>query len=257
MTGLAIRNVSVAYGRHRVIEDVSLPTLERGTLTALVGPNGAGKSTLLRAIAGLERMDGHVALDDQDLSTLNATDRARRMTYMPQQLPPGIALGVLEGVVAALRVSDNAGTTDLLAEAHAALVRVGIAHLADRPLDKLSGGQRQLVALAQLIARRPQVLLLDEPTSALDLHYQLRVMDCVRELTQAHGLVAVIVLHDISMAARHSDQLVVLRNGGVVDQGPPRQILTPGLLADVYGVEARVECCSKGHVQVLVDRPIA
>jgi iron complex transport system ATP-binding protein len=226
-------------------------------VTALVGPNGAGKSTLLRAIAGLEHARGSVRLDDLDIGSLNAAHRARRMTYMPQQLPPGIALRTMESVVAALRVSEHALGGDLLAEAHAALAQVGIAHLADCPLDRLSGGQRQLVALAQLVARRPQVLLLDEPTSALDLRYQLKVMDCVRALVEQHDLVALVVLHDISLAARHADRLVFLQDGALVGSGAPRDILTPELLAEVYGVDARVEDCSRGFVQVLVDRPLA
>ena len=114
-----------------------------------------------------------------------------------------------------------------------------------------------MVALAQLMARNPQVLLLDEPTSALDLHYQLRVMGAVRERVQAHRLLAVAVLHDINLAASHADWLVVLREGRVVACGAPGDVLQPGLLAEVYGVEARVEVCSQGRLQVLVDRALA
>lgn len=169
---------------------------------------------------------------------------------MPQQLPPGIALGVLESVIAALRVTDEA---DVLRLAFEALERIGIEHLAEQSLDTLSGGQRQLVSLAQLIARKPQVLLLDEPTSALDLHYQLRVMDCVRDLVHEHQLLAVAVLHDINLAATCSDIMVVLRDGEVYASGTPDVILTPSLLGEVYGVEARVEQCSRGRLMVLVE----
>ncbi|HDS1735378.1 ABC transporter ATP-binding protein [Pseudomonas sp. BP8] len=247
---LLINDLSVAYGPRTIITGLSLPALPGGSLVALVGPNGAGKSTLLRAIAGLERMKGSLQLDGQDVTRLGLAERSRRLAYMPQQLPPGIALGVLESIVAALRLS---GGDNLLEVAYQALRQLGIEHLAEQPLNSLSGGQRQLVALTQLLARNPQVLLLDEPTSALDLHYQLRVMDAVRERVVAHRLLAVAVLHDINLAASHADWLVVLSQGRVVASGAPAQVLTAGLLAEVYGVEARVERCSRGRLQVLVD----
>lgn len=250
---LRAENISVAYGRRQVLHGLSLPELQAGGLVALVGPNGAGKSTLLRALAGLERMQGSLTLDGQDLTRIGSGERARTLAYMPQQLPPGIALGVLESVLAALRVSEEG---EVLARAFDALARIGIEDLAEHSLDGLSGGQRQLVSLAQLIARRPLVLLLDEPTSALDLHYQLRVMDCVRDLVREHRLLAVAVLHDINLAASCADQLVVMRAGLIHASGTPDEVLTPQLLAEVYGVEARVERCSRGRLQVLVDRAL-
>ncbi|MEE1922952.1 ABC transporter ATP-binding protein [Pseudomonas sp. 148P] len=250
---LLINEVSVSYGARCILQGVSLPALPAGSLVALVGPNGAGKSTLLRALAGLERMSGALGLDGVDVTRLGFVERSRRLAYMPQQLPPGIALGVLESIVAALRIS---AVDDLLGTAFMALRRLGIEHLAEQSLDSLSGGQRQLVALAQLLARDPQVLLLDEPTSALDLHYQLRVMDAVRERVVSRRLLAVAVLHDINLAASHADWLVVLHQGRVMASGAPETVLTPGLLAEVYGVQARVERCSQGRLQVLVDRAI-
>lgn len=250
---LRAENISVAYGRRQVLHGLSLPELQAGGLVALVGPNGAGKSTLLRALAGLERMHGSLTLGGQDLTRISSGERARTLAYMPQQLPPGIALGVLESVLAALRVSEEG---EVLARAFDALARIGIENLAEHSLDGLSGGQRQLVSLAQLIARRPQVLLLDEPTSALDLHYQLRVMDCVRDLVREHQLLAVAVLHDINLAASCADQLVVMQAGRIRASGTPDEVLTPQLLAEVYGVEARVERCSRGRLQVLVDRAL-
>ncbi|MBI6941571.1 ABC transporter ATP-binding protein [Pseudomonas putida] len=251
---LSINDITVAYGPRQILHGVSLPELPAGSLVALVGPNGAGKSTLLRALAGLERMKGTVSLDGQDVTRLGFAERSRRLAYMPQQLPPGLALGVMESIVAALRVS---GSDDLLGHAYQALRQLGVEGLAERTLDSLSGGQRQLVALAQLLARNPQVLLLDEPTSALDLHYQLRVMDAVRERVVMHRLLAVAVLHDINLAASQADWLVVLREGRVVACGAPEQVLRPQLLAEVYGVQARVERCSQGRLQVLVDRALA
>ncbi|WP_312931381.1 ABC transporter ATP-binding protein [Pseudomonas sp.] len=250
---LSINALCVAYGSRTVIHNLSLPPLPSGSLVALVGPNGAGKSTLLRALAGLEPMKGALTLEGVDVTRLGFAERARRLSYMPQQLPPGIALGVLESIIVGLRVS---GADNPPAIAFEALRQLGIEHLAERGLDALSGGQKQLVALAQLLARNPQVLLLDEPTSALDLHYQLRVMDAVRQRVQDQRLLAIAVLHDINLAASHADTLVMLNQGRVVACGTPQAVLQPALLAEVYGVEARVERCSRDRLQVLVDRAV-
>lgn len=252
--GLLIEHGQVKYGRKVVIADASLPPLRPGTLTALIGPNGAGKSTLLRGLAGLEPMTGAVTLHGQPLAPMSVAQRARLVTYMPQHLPPGLGLSVIESVMAALRVAGSGG--DYLEQTYGALQRIGIAPLADQMLNALSGGQRQLVSLAQLIARRPRVMLLDEPTSALDLSYQLRVMECVRQMVCQHQLIAVIVLHDISLAARFADHIAVLREGAVVGFGAPEQVLTAQLFAEVYGVRARVERCSQQTLQVLVDSPV-
>ncbi|MGY2378588.1 ABC transporter ATP-binding protein [Pseudomonas sp. SDO524_S393] len=258
--GLSVHNAHVSYGRRQIVQDLSLPALPHGSLTALIGPNGAGKSTLLRAIAGLEKMQGVVRLGDLDLSAMSVAERARRVTYMPQNLPPGLSLSVMESVIAALRVATVEGvplsSEACLREGFEALQRIGIAHLADQLLSTLSGGQRQLVSLAQLIARRPQVMLLDEPTSALDLNYQLKVMECVRGLVREHNLIAVVVLHDINLAARFADQIAVLRQGRLYASGAADEVLDPGLFAQVYGVQVRIERCSQQSLQVLVDGPV-
>ena len=258
--GLSVHNATIRYGRRQIVHDLSLPTLPPGSLTALIGPNGAGKSTLLRAVAGLEKMQGVVRLGDLDLSAMSVAERARRVTYMPQNLPPGLSLSVMESVIAALRVAHVEGIPlsgdACLREAFDALQRIGITHLADQLLSTLSGGQRQLVSLAQLIARRPKVMLLDEPTSALDLNYQLKVMDCVRSLVREHNLIAVVVLHDINLAARFADHIAVLRQGRLYASGAADDVLNPLLFAEVYRVQARIERCSQQSLQVLVDSAV-
>ncbi len=252
--GLVVNNAQVTYGRRVVIRDASLPELQPGTLTALIGPNGAGKSTLLRGLAGLENIKGSVSVQGRQLGAMSVSERARLITYMPQHLPPGLGLSVIESVMAALRVGGVGG--DYLEQGFSALQRIGIAHLADHMLNALSGGQRQLVSLAQLIARCPSVMLLDEPTSALDLSYQLRVMECVRDMVRQYQLIAVIVMHDISLAARYADNIAVLREGQVMNFGTAHDVLTPKLFADVYGVKVRVERCSQQTLQILVDCPL-
>jgi iron complex transport system ATP-binding protein len=251
---LSIRGLSARYRRTPILHDISLPDLQPGQLVALVGPNGAGKSTLLRTLAGLTEATGSIHLGTQDLLSSSRRERAHHLGFMPQTLPDGIALSVLETLLGALHAGRGGSGRDGVEKAHAVLVRLGIAHLAMRPLEQLSGGQRQMVSLAQAVIRDPTLLLLDEPTSALDLRYQNDVMSLVRQLAD-DGRIVVVVLHDLGLAARWADQLVVLNAGRIHAEGAPAQTLTPALLAEVYRIEARVESCSRGRIQVIVDGP--
>lgn len=256
---LVLTAASAGYGRRPVIRDLSLAPLEAGTLTALVGPNAAGKSTLLKALAGLLPLSGSLRLGPLDLTALPREERAAHLGFMPQALPPGVALTVIETVIGALRAAPLRAPLDgPAARARAArmLDRLGITHLALEPLDRLSGGQRQLASLAQAVVREPRVLLLDEPTSALDLRHQAVVMGFLKQLA-GEGRVVVAVLHDLTLAARYADQVLVLDQGALAAQGPPADAITSDLLARVYGVSGRVEACSRGTVQVVVDGPLS
>lgn len=252
MSGLSINAVSVRYGRRPVIDALDLPAFHPGEVTVLAGPNAAGKSTLLRAIAQLARYQGRIALDGTDLSQVTAAERARLIGFMPQSLPSGSSLIVLESVIAALRAAGEGPAEAADATAMAVLDRLGIGALALDPLDQLSGGQRQMVSLAQAIVRDPRLLLLDEPTSALDLARQVRLLSELRRLA-AEGRVVIVVLHDLALAAQWADRIVILQNGALHSAGAPADVLTAPMLADVYGVDARVERCSKGRIVVLVE----
>lgn len=252
MSGLCIENVSLHYGARPVLRGLTLPELRAGQVTVLAGPNAAGKSTLLRAIAQLAPYRGRITLDGEDLARMPLRRRARLIGVMPQALPSGSSLIVLESVIAALRAGSDgfAGHPD--ARAMAVLDRLGIADLAMEPLDQLSGGQRQMVSLAQAIVRDPRVLLLDEPTSALDLARQVRLLRELRTLA-SEGRIVVAVLHDLALAAQWADRIHLLHRGDLHAHGQPASVLTPDLLAQVYGVRARVERCSQGRITVLID----
>lgn len=247
---LAISALGTGYGHHRVVDGLCLAPIQPGTVVSLLGPNAAGKTTLLRAIAGLQPAEGSIRLGTRELLSMALADRARIVTYMPQSLPQRVALSVLEGVIGAMRASPAGG--EVVPDAMIAdraldvIERVGIAHLAMAELNHLSGGQRQLASLAQALVRQPRVLLLDEPISALDLHYQLRVMKLVRALARERGMIVVMVLHDLSIAARWSDRVVLLANGRLVADGPPAEAITAAVLADVYKVAARVDADANG-----------
>ena len=251
---LEVRGLRAGYGTRKVIDALDLPAIAPGEVYSLVGPNAAGKSTLLRALAGLQPASGSVRLDGHELIGLPLAEHARRVTYMPQTLPQGVALRVLESVIGALRTaSADDARASIEQRAIGVLERVGILPLALEGLDHLSGGQRQLVSLAQAIAREPRVLLLDEPISALDLRHQLRVMRIVHDLARERGMIVLMVLHDLEIAARWSDGIVMLSRGAVAASGTPSDAITAQALADVYGVHARIERCSAGSLQVMVD----
>ncbi len=255
--GLCIARLSAGYPRRRVIEDLTLDPFPAGDVTALVGPNAAGKSTLLLALAGLVRTTGSVRLDELELLDMAVAERADLITFVPQALPQGVALSALESVMASLKAAAGSGRSvqgrSLRERAYAALERLSIGGIAMEQLNRLSGGQRQLVSLAQAVVRDPRVLLLDEPTSALDLRHQTHVMGLVRELA-SEGRVIVVVLHDLNLAARWADRIVVLSNGTAAAQGDPEAAITADMLNRVYGVEASVERSSRGHLQVSVER---
>lgn len=257
MNDLSISGLDAGYGGQPIISGFSLPPLTAGEVVSVVGPNGAGKSTLLRSLAGLIPAHGSIRLDEAELTRLSLADRAKRVTYMPQTLPQGVALTVLETVVASIRATPLRGAvyTDAQAaeRAYEVLQRINAEALAGQRLDRLSGGQKQLAGLAQALAREPRLLLLDEPTSALDLHYQLRVLDLAREAAAERGMTVMIVLHDLQAAARVSDRIAVMAKGKLVAFGTPDEAITPDILAEVYRVSARVQRCDRGALQVMID----
>ncbi|MFD2183339.1 ABC transporter ATP-binding protein [Rhodoplanes azumiensis] len=251
---LTIERLTAGYPRRPVLRDLSLPPLSAGGVTALTGPNAAGKSTLLKALAGLVKAEGRVLYGDVDLLRLPLAARADLVGFMPQALPQGVALSVLESVVAAFEAArpDALADADATRRAVATLDRLGIADLALDGLDQLSGGQRQLVSLAQALVREPRLLLLDEPTSALDLRHQVTVMEAARSLA-AEGRTVVVVLHDLNLAARWAERVVVLDHGRVAANGTPAQALTAETLAAVWGVAARIAPDPGGIPHVVVE----
>lgn len=257
---LVIEKLSAGYPRRPVIRELSLPQIEGGQVVAFVGPNAAGKSTLLLALAGLLPASGTVRFGDIDLLKLATAHRARIVTYMPQSLPQGVALTVVESVIAAFKASAVADERLVAGssarKAIAALDRIGIAELALEGLDRLSGGQRQLVGLAQALVREPRLLLLDEPTSALDLRHQISVMATLRQLA-SEGRTVIVVLHDLNLAARWADFVVVLNNGRISAAAAPATALTRDVIADVYGVEARVEIDPNGRPGIFIEGALA
>lgn len=222
-------NLRASYGRRQALDDVSLMALP-GEVLAVVGPNGSGKSTLLRVIAGVHPCGGTVSFE-------GGPRPSRGIGFMPQDTSSRAALTVFETVLLGrlgrlgyrLTAEDIAATRDVLE-------RLELTALIQRTLGELSGGQRQMVFLAQALAGDPKVLLLDEPISALDVRNQLEVLEIVRSQTKALGLTTLVVLHDLAAAARHSDRIALMSAGKLVASGKPADVLTEDLLAHVFGV---------------------
>lgn len=253
VSGLALTHFSAGYPRRQVIRDLTVQRLQRGKITALLGPNGSGKSTLMRAMAGLGPSAGELSLDGENLLALPFARRAEKVVYLPQTLPAGVHLRVLESIIVAQRAAGGAHSPENQAQVMSLLRQLGIEHLALSYLDRLSGGQKQLVGLAQSLIRQPVLLLLDEPLSALDLNYQFHVMDLVREETQRRNIITLVVVHDINIALRHADHVLMLKEGQLLGDGAPAEVITPQALAAVYGVRGRIEPCSQGVMQVIID----
>ena len=240
---LRARNIHVRLGGSPVLHGVDLD-VRAGQVHGLIGPNGAGKSTLLRTLARLIRPDqGSVCSAAGDIAALSARERARSVGFLPQDTGVDQDFTVRDvvwmGRFAHLRRWHAPTSADARAVARA-LHRTGTAHLAARSARTLSGGQRQLVLIAKQLAQAPTVQLLDEPVSALDVAYQLRVLELIRSLA-SDGVAVVTVLHDLDLAARCCDTLTVLHRGHVYATGEPTQVLTAGLMAQVYGVRAVID----------------
>ena len=252
---LGAENVSVGYGADPVVRDLTLDVPD-GLVTTIVGPNGCGKSTLLRTMARLLRPTrGRVRLDGRAIEDVGTREVSRRLALLPQSplAPDGLLVRDLVGrgrhphqrwfrqwspsdedvVERALRVTD---TWDLR----------------DRAIDRLSGGQRQRAWIAMTLAQDTDLVLLDEPTTFLDLAHQVEVLDLVTRLNRERGRTIAMVLHDLNLAARYSDLLVVMKDGAVVTQGPPGEVITAELLGDVFGLRADVLADPRTGLPVVV-----
>ncbi|MEW6771670.1 MAG: ABC transporter ATP-binding protein [Bacillota bacterium] len=239
---LQVKGVSFAYGSVPILENIAFK-VRAGEALGIVGPNGSGKSTLLRCLARvLKPRVGTVFLDGKDLAALRGREIGRYLGYVP---PPGTGHAfpctVLETVLHGRRPHLTWGVSPRdLAVVTGALGYLGLTDLAERQLDELSSGQRQKVLIARALAQEPEVFLLDEPTATLDIRYQLEVMARVREFAAQDGRVVVAVLHDLNLASRFTDRLLLLHSGRIFAAGAPRAVLTPENIRAVYGVEAVV-----------------
>ena len=239
MVSLAAEGVGVTLGGRAVVRDVTV-ALAPGMLVGVLGPNGAGKSTLARALLGLVPHAGAVTIDNAPRDALTRAERARHLAYLPQgqvlhwplSVRRLVELGRLPHLAPFSRLSDADR-----AAIDRAMTRADVAALAERDATTLSGGERARVMLARALAVEAGALIVDEPLASLDPAHQIEGMELLRAEADAGALV-VAVLHDLTLAARFCDRVLVLAGGTLVADGAPRDVLTPALLAEVYGITA-------------------
>ncbi|KKF39679.1 corrinoid ABC transporter ATPase, partial [Halorubrum saccharovorum] len=239
---IEVSDLSVSFGDVPVVSGVDF-RVERGSLTGLVGPNGAGKTTVLRAIKGTLSPDaGEVQLDGDPTDSLSAREAGRRVASVPQETSLAFDFRVRQivemGRTPHLGRFDGHGPDDERA-VREAIEAAGVARFADRAITEVSGGERQRVLLARALAQETPSLLLDEPTASLDVNHAVRTLELVRDLVD-DGRAALAAIHDLDMAARYCDRIVLLANGGVRAVGPPAEVLTADALRDAFDAEAFV-----------------
>ena len=240
---LVVRDLAFSYASTPVLEDVSLEAVG-GEILGIVGPNGSGKSTLLKCINQvLGPRAGVVLLDGSDLSTLTRREIARHVGVVPQDAGVGFPFTVMDLVLMGrtphLGPLDIEGPGDLEA-AERAMRATGVEQLADRLVTEISGGERQRVIIARTLCQETEVLLLDEPTLHLDINHQLEVLELIRALADERDLVVLMATHDLSLASRYCDRILLLDAGRIGAAGTSREVLTPENLRRVYGIEAHI-----------------
>lgn len=240
---LEARQLSLGYGDRRIITDLDLD-IPPGKITAIIGANACGKSTLLRSLSRLlTPQSGQVLLDSRAVHAIPAKELARTLGLLPQSpiAPEGITVVDLvgrgrnphQGLFSRWSMGDDE------AVAHA-LSATNTLHLAEREVDELSGGQRQRVWIAMALAQQTDILLLDEPTTYLDVSHQVDILDLLTELNLTEGTTIVMVLHDLNLAARYSENLVAIKDGAVWSSGEPASVFTEDMISEVFGMRAQV-----------------
>ena len=254
---LSAHHVSYSYRPHSraAVDSVSLD-VRPGAFVGILGPNGCGKTTLLKLLSGVVAADsGSVTFKGQPLAAMPRRAAARHIAVVPQETHPAFDYTALEMVL--MGRHPHLGTFEIegprdLAIAHDAMAATGTAPLAGRAYMTLSGGEKQRVIIASALAQQPEVLLLDEPTASLDLGYQLEIAALLARLNRDRGVTMVMATHDLNLAASTCDTLVLMRDGGVVAQGPTRDVLTADAVERLYGVDADVQFHARaGHVTVV------
>jgi iron complex transport system ATP-binding protein len=254
---LEVKNLTFGYKSTPVLNDICMEA--RPMVTAVIGPNAAGKSTLLKCISGIlkpaksnKKSTGSILLDGRDMNAYSCDDFLRVVSYLPQDTPSNSVLTVFEAVLLGRMNSLGWKVSDKdIKLTMDAMEKLGIEGLAKFAMSELSGGQKQMVSIAQSIVRKPEVLLMDEPTNSLDLQHQLELFELIKTITGESGMTTIVALHDLNLAARYAGNVVLLNKGRIEATGKPASVITEEMIRDVYCVNARVTTDDEGIPQVI------
>ena len=253
---LKVNNIEFAYNSTPVLENISME-LDRSEVLGIVGPNGTGKSTLIRCIDRiLKPQQGTILLDEHDITNMKQMDIARKMGYVPQSttrvFPASVIDTVLMGRRPHLGWKSSEEDMDKVLEI---LELLGIMEFAMKDFNEISGGQQQKVLIARALAQEADILLLDEPTSNLDIRHQLEVMEIMKNVVKKKGISAVMAIHDLNLASRYTDRILMMNEGRIFATGDPASVLTIENIKHAYGVEVLVK--SDGERPYIIPlRPI-
>jgi iron complex transport system ATP-binding protein len=243
MVKLEIQKICLGYGQRAVVKDLSFE-LHRGELLGLVGPNGCGKTSIIKSLSRvMANSSGRILLDGKDLSAISRNELARLIGVVPQnpQLPDTFT--VFEVVVlgrnphVGLFSGESTRDIDIVRQA---MEKTGITHLAKRRIGELSGGEKQRVTIARVLAQEPQIILLDEPTANLDIAQQLEILDMIAEMCRENNLAGLIAIHDLNVAAQYCTRIIMLKNGQIYAEGSPCEVITAENVRKVFGAETTI-----------------
>ena len=254
---LSIQGLFFSYKKINALEDVAIE-LDKGEILSIVGPNGAGKTTLLKCIVRIVKPDkGTILIDGKDASQMKRLELARHVGYVPQSPPSKFPITVFDAILMGRRpyLTWRPSKKDLKVVTKL-LKSMGLEDVALWDFDQLSGGQKQKVLLARAFAQDPDYLLFDEPTSNLDLKHQMEVMGMISRMVKEKRVAAILAMHDLNLASRFSDRIVMLNAGKIFCSGKPIEVITVENIRSVYGVEVTISL-SNGHPQIFPVEPLS
>ncbi len=248
---LIVNNIKFSYPGKPVLKGVSF-TLNETEIMCVVGPNGSGKSTLVKCIEGLlNYREGNVYISNIDMKSMNQREIAKQIAYVPQSTRQLFSSTVFDTILMGRNpyYSWKKSETDIEIVLDV-ITTMGLEKIAMEDFNQLSGGQQQRVLIARALAQQPQILLLDEPTSALDISHQLEVMEIIHTLAHRRKIQVLMVVHDLNLAARYANKILMLKDGKVFSLGSPNEVLTTKNIENVYGVKSSINLC-EGSLSVI------